>query len=211
MGLRLGLDGYAFAQVRALPELDKDKKTASITFFVDPKSRAYVRHINFNGTDNVNDEVLRREMRQMEGGYLSNNSRRSIAGPAAAAAVHREGRARDDSGAGQPRPRGRRLQDQGRSAGPVRRQPRLLRHLWRDARRQLHHTRISWAPATGSRSTSRAASTRKSTTRATRTRIAPSTACRASCRCRTSTARSSRPRPRNFRPRRLPSASAGVT
>src|SRR5215470_10926599 len=73
MGLRLGLDGYAFAQVRALPELDKQKKTAAITFFVDPKSRAYVRHINFNGTDNVNDEVLRREMRQMEGGYLSNN------------------------------------------------------------------------------------------------------------------------------------------
>jgi outer membrane protein insertion porin family len=73
MGLRLGLDGYAFAQVRALPELDKQKKTAAITFFVDPKSRAYVRHINFNGTDNVNDDVLRREMRQMEGGYLSNN------------------------------------------------------------------------------------------------------------------------------------------
>ncbi len=72
MGLRLGQDGYAFAQVRALPELDKDKKTAAITFFVDPKSRAYVRHINFNGTDNVNDEVLRREMLQMEGGYLSN-------------------------------------------------------------------------------------------------------------------------------------------
>src|SRR6478609_6342013 len=72
MGLRLGLDGYAFAQVRALPELDKDKKTAAITFFVDPKSRAYVRHINFNGTDNVNDEVLRREMLQMESGYLSN-------------------------------------------------------------------------------------------------------------------------------------------
>jgi outer membrane protein insertion porin family len=73
MGLRLGADGYAFAQVRALPELDKDKKTAAITFFVDPKSRAYVRHINFNGTDSVNDEVLRREMLQMESGYLANN------------------------------------------------------------------------------------------------------------------------------------------
>jgi outer membrane protein insertion porin family len=72
MGLRLGQDGYAFAQVRALPELDKVKKTAAITFFVDPKSRVYVRHINFNGTDSVNDEVLRREMLQMESGYLSN-------------------------------------------------------------------------------------------------------------------------------------------
>ena len=72
MGLRLGVDGYAFAQVRALPDLDKEKKTAAITFFVDPKSRVYVRHINFNGTDSVNDEVLRREMLQMESGYLSN-------------------------------------------------------------------------------------------------------------------------------------------
>jgi len=72
MGVRLGIDGYAFAQVRALPDLDKQKKTAAITFFVDPKSRVYVRHINFNGTDSVNDEVLRREMLQMESGYLSN-------------------------------------------------------------------------------------------------------------------------------------------
>jgi outer membrane protein insertion porin family len=72
MGLRLGQDGYAFATVRALPDLDKQKKTAAITFFVDAKSRVYVRHINFNGTDSVNDEVLRREMLQMESGYLSN-------------------------------------------------------------------------------------------------------------------------------------------
>jgi outer membrane protein insertion porin family len=72
MSTRLGLDGYAFAQVRALPDLNKDTKQAAITFFVDPKSRAYVRHINFNGTDSVNDEVLRREMLQMESGYLSN-------------------------------------------------------------------------------------------------------------------------------------------
>lgn len=72
MSTRLGQDGYAFAQVRALPDLDKAKKTAAITFFVDPKSRVYVRHVNFNGTDSVNDEVLRREMLQMESGYLSN-------------------------------------------------------------------------------------------------------------------------------------------
>ncbi|HUL81617.1 MAG TPA: outer membrane protein assembly factor BamA [Gammaproteobacteria bacterium] len=72
MSTRLGQDGYAFATVRALPDLDKQKKTAAITFFVDAKSRVYVRHINFNGTDSVNDEVLRREMLQMESGYLSN-------------------------------------------------------------------------------------------------------------------------------------------
>jgi outer membrane protein insertion porin family len=72
MKLRLGADGYAFADVRAVPELDDEAKQASVTFFVDPKNRVYVRRINFNGADNVNDEVFRREMRQMEGGYLSN-------------------------------------------------------------------------------------------------------------------------------------------
>lgn len=73
MGLRLGQDGYAFAQIRAVPELNKETKEASITFFVDPKNRVYVRRINFNGSDSVNDEVFRREMRQMEGGFLSNS------------------------------------------------------------------------------------------------------------------------------------------
>jgi outer membrane protein insertion porin family len=73
MGLRLGQDGYAFAQIRAVPELNKETKEAAITFFVDPKNRVYVRRINFNGSDSVNDEVFRREMRQMEGGFLSNS------------------------------------------------------------------------------------------------------------------------------------------
>ena len=72
MSLRLGADGYAFAQVRAVPELDEESREVSVTFFVDPQSRVYVRRINFNGADNVNDEVFRREMRQLEGGYLSN-------------------------------------------------------------------------------------------------------------------------------------------
>ena len=72
MGIRLGFDGYAFAEVRAVPELNEETKEAAITFFVDPKNRVYVRRINFNGADSVNDEVFRREMRQMEGGFLSN-------------------------------------------------------------------------------------------------------------------------------------------
>ena len=72
MRLRLGEDGYAFAQIRAVPELDYDTKEASVTFFIDSQSRVYVRRINFNGADNVNDEVFRREMRQLEGSYLSN-------------------------------------------------------------------------------------------------------------------------------------------
>ena len=73
MSLRLGQDGYAFAEIRAVPELNEETKQAAITFFVDPRNRVYVRRINFNGADNVNDEVFRREMRQLEGGYLSNN------------------------------------------------------------------------------------------------------------------------------------------
>jgi outer membrane protein insertion porin family len=72
MSFRLGADGYAFAQVRAVPELDEETKEVSVRFFVDPQNRVYVRRINFTGADNVNDEVFRREMRQMEGGYLSN-------------------------------------------------------------------------------------------------------------------------------------------
>lgn len=72
MSLRLGEQGYANAEIEPVPELDHENKTAEITFYVDPKSRVYVRRINFNGIDQVDDEVLRRELRQMEGAYLSN-------------------------------------------------------------------------------------------------------------------------------------------
>jgi outer membrane protein insertion porin family len=72
MSLRLGEQGYANAEIDPVPELDHENKTAEITFYVDPKSRVYVRRINFNGIDEVDDEVLRRELRQMEGAYLPN-------------------------------------------------------------------------------------------------------------------------------------------
>src|SRR6185437_2232685 len=45
-----------------------------LTFFIDPGNRVYVRNITFSGTNRINDEVLRREMRQLEGGWLSNTS-----------------------------------------------------------------------------------------------------------------------------------------
>ena len=54
------------------PSSTRRRRKRPITFFVDPRNRVYVRRINFNGADNVNDEVFRREMRQLEGGYLSN-------------------------------------------------------------------------------------------------------------------------------------------
>lgn len=72
MKARLGLDGYAFADVQAVPDLDRKTKQVAVTFFVQPKNRVYVRRITFEGTSNVNDEVYRREIRQLEGGYLSN-------------------------------------------------------------------------------------------------------------------------------------------
>ena len=72
MAFRLGEEGYANAEIEPVPELDHDKKEAEITFYVNPQSRVYVRNINFRGVNQVDDEVLRREMRQMEGSYLSN-------------------------------------------------------------------------------------------------------------------------------------------
>jgi outer membrane protein insertion porin family len=71
---RLGEDGFAFAKVDPVPTTigDPANKELSLTFFVDPGNRVYVRHIVFNGVTKINDEVLRREMRQLEGGWLSN-------------------------------------------------------------------------------------------------------------------------------------------
>jgi outer membrane protein insertion porin family len=69
---RLGADGYAFAKIDPVPTPDNDKKTVSLTFFIEPGNRVYVRHINFVGTTGINDETLRREMRQLEGSWLSN-------------------------------------------------------------------------------------------------------------------------------------------
>jgi len=74
MSYRLGADGYAFAKIDPVPTPDNDKKTVSLTFFIEPGNRVYVRHINFNNTTAINDETLRREMRQLEGGWLSNSA-----------------------------------------------------------------------------------------------------------------------------------------
>nr|WP_323759539.1 outer membrane protein assembly factor BamA [Immundisolibacter sp.] len=68
---RLGEAGYAFANVNAAPEIDKQKATAKLTFFVDPGKRAYVRRISFSGNEKTADEVMRREMRQLEAATFS--------------------------------------------------------------------------------------------------------------------------------------------
>ena len=66
---RLGKEGYAFANVNGAPELDRDKKLVALTLYVDPGRRAYVRRINVGGNTKTRDEVVRREIRQMEGGW----------------------------------------------------------------------------------------------------------------------------------------------
>ena len=66
---RLGKEGYAFANVNAAPEVDKEKQQVAFTIFVDPGKRVYVRRINIGGNTRTRDEVVRQEMRQMEGGW----------------------------------------------------------------------------------------------------------------------------------------------
>ncbi len=70
---RLGDDGYAFANVNMVPEINEAKKTVDMTFFVDPGKRVYVRRINIKGNSKTRDEVLRREMRQMESSWASSS------------------------------------------------------------------------------------------------------------------------------------------
>ena len=66
---RLGNDGYAFANANAIPEVDKEKRTVAFNIAVDPGRRVYVRRIDVAGNTKTRDEVIRREMRQLEGSY----------------------------------------------------------------------------------------------------------------------------------------------
>ncbi|MGX4641384.1 outer membrane protein assembly factor BamA [Massilia sp. SYSU DXS3249] len=66
---RLATFGYAFANVNANPEINREKREVAFTFIVDPGKRAYVRHINIAGNTVTRDEVIRREFRQFEGAW----------------------------------------------------------------------------------------------------------------------------------------------
>lgn len=63
--------GYFFAEVEGVPQIDDETNTVDVTFFIDPGARTYVNRISFYGNTNTVDEVLRREMRQMEGAPAS--------------------------------------------------------------------------------------------------------------------------------------------
>jgi outer membrane protein insertion porin family len=68
---KLANHGYAFANVNSIPDIDENDKMVAITFFVDPGKRVYVRRVNISGNDRTRDQVLRREMRQMESGWYA--------------------------------------------------------------------------------------------------------------------------------------------
>ncbi len=70
---RLGDEGYTFANVNMVPEINENDKTVAMTFFVDPGKRVYVHRINFKGNTKTRDEVIRREMRQMESSWASSS------------------------------------------------------------------------------------------------------------------------------------------
>ncbi|MEM7097044.1 MAG: outer membrane protein assembly factor BamA [Pseudomonadota bacterium] len=66
----LGNSGFTFATASGVPKLNEDN-TVDVEFFVNSGKRAYVRRIAFTGNALTQDEVMRRELRQMEGGWAS--------------------------------------------------------------------------------------------------------------------------------------------
>ncbi len=70
VGERLGQEGYAFANVSAVPDIDKMNHEVSFNFVVDPGQRVYIRRINIAGNNKTRDEVIRREFRQTEGEWF---------------------------------------------------------------------------------------------------------------------------------------------
>ena len=68
---RLSDDGYAFSNVNPVPDVNKEEHTAAFTFFVDPGKKVYIRRINIVGNTRTRDEVVRREVRQLESAWYS--------------------------------------------------------------------------------------------------------------------------------------------
>jgi outer membrane protein insertion porin family len=73
MTRRLGNEGYNFAKVTGIPEVEEGTTVVNMKFFVDPGKRTYVRRISFKGNMKTADDVLRREMRQMESAPASSS------------------------------------------------------------------------------------------------------------------------------------------
>jgi outer membrane protein insertion porin family len=71
---RLSEAGYAYSDVAVVPTADETTREVALTFMIEPNARTYVRRIEFAGVERTDDEVLRREFRQLEGSVLSNAS-----------------------------------------------------------------------------------------------------------------------------------------
>ena len=69
----LGNEGYSFAEINGVTDVNDETGKVDLTFYVDSQQRTYVRRIVFKGNKRTHDVVLRREMRQMEGAWASNN------------------------------------------------------------------------------------------------------------------------------------------
>ena len=69
---RLGNEGYAFANANSAPQIDREKQQVAFSIFVDPGRRVYVRRVNVAGNTRTRDEVVRRELPQIEGAYYDN-------------------------------------------------------------------------------------------------------------------------------------------
>ncbi|WP_322043369.1 outer membrane protein assembly factor BamA [Paraburkholderia sp. J67] len=70
---KLGEYGYAFATVNALPQINQADHTVDLTLQVDPSRRVYVRRVNVVGNTRTRDEVVRREMRQLESSWFDSS------------------------------------------------------------------------------------------------------------------------------------------
>ncbi len=68
---RLGNEGYAFASINPVPEINRETNEVTFTLYIDPGRRVYVRRIGISGNTTTRDEVVRREMRQLESGWYN--------------------------------------------------------------------------------------------------------------------------------------------
>lgn len=71
IGARLAEEGYSYAEVVPVPDIDPEANTVSFSINIKPGRRVYVRRIDITGNRLTNDEVIRRELRQTEGGAFS--------------------------------------------------------------------------------------------------------------------------------------------
>lgn len=69
---KYGNSGYYFADIKAIPQINEAERTVDLNYFINPDKQVYVRRINFSGNNKTADEVLRREMRQLEAALASN-------------------------------------------------------------------------------------------------------------------------------------------